>query len=110
LEACGKLSAEQLAVSAPGTYGSLLATLEHIVTSDLGYLSRLRGERRQEPIEATTLAPVLELWAPQRDKWLGYLESAPDFEATVECSDGWYPSWVPVMQALHHGHDHRAHA
>ena len=110
LESCQKLDAGQLQLSAAGTYGTLLATLEHLVTSDAGYLSRLRRGPRIEHLEATELGPVVERWQPQRDAWLSYLDGSPDFESKVECSDGWYPSWVLVIQALHHGHDHRAHA
>ena len=33
---CGRLTAEQLQLSVPGTYGTVLRTLHHIVSSDEG--------------------------------------------------------------------------
>src|SRR5438094_4987340 len=44
LEFCGTLSPEQLAWAAPGTYGSIHATLGHLVGGEFGYLFRLTGE------------------------------------------------------------------
>src|SRR5260221_4226363 len=41
IDACSALSAEQLATSVPGTYGSIVDTLRHIVGADAGYLNLL---------------------------------------------------------------------
>ena len=41
LDACRALDAEQLATAVPGTYGSILDTLRHLVDSDAGYLNLL---------------------------------------------------------------------
>jgi uncharacterized damage-inducible protein DinB len=108
LEHCQSLSNDQLALSSPGTYGSILATLNHLVSADRGYLSRLNRHGRPDPLE-TGLSALLELWDRQREGWLQYLDSQPDHEATVECSDGWYPAWILMLQAIHHGNDHRTH-
>ena len=43
IEHCRQLTPEQLQFSVPGTYGTVLRTLQHIVSSDEGYLIRLLG-------------------------------------------------------------------
>ena len=41
LEFCGSLSAEQLGATSRGTYGSVLATLQHIIGAEGRYRMRL---------------------------------------------------------------------
>ena len=43
LDACADLDDEQLATNVPGTYGSIIQTLRHIVGGDVFYLDVLRG-------------------------------------------------------------------
>ena len=100
---------EQLELSAPGTYGSLGATLRHLVSGDSTYISRLMG-RVPVPLEAGEPELLLHLLARQREEWLAYLDSDPNFEAMVERRGVEIPAWVIVLQAIHHGNDHRAHA
>ena len=111
LETCRELSPEQLAFSAPGTYGSLAATLDHLLSADRSYLSRLRGGRPLPALEAGGPGPLLEHLARQREGWFAYLDSGPDFGALIERREGGEtPAWVAVLQAIHHGNDHRTHA
>jgi uncharacterized damage-inducible protein DinB len=109
LEHCRSLSDDQLALSSAGTYGSIVETLHHLVSSDRGYLSRLNRGGQAQPLEAGSLSALLEHWDRQQEGWLSYLDSRPDHEGTVECSDGWYPAWILVLQAIHHGNEHRTH-
>jgi uncharacterized damage-inducible protein DinB len=109
LEHCRSLSDDQLALSTPGTYGSILDTLHHLVSADGGYLSRLERRGPAQPFESHSLSAVQEHWQRQHEGWLGYLGSEPDHEGTVEFSDGWYPAWIPMLQAIHHGNEHRTH-
>ena len=88
LEQCQRLSPEQLALSAPGTYGSIDATLDHLVSIDRSYLSRLMGGRATPPLEARGPGPLLEHLARQREDWLAYLASGPDFEVLRERREG----------------------
>lgn len=110
LEHCRALSPEQLAFSAPGTFGSIGATLDHLLSSDRSYLSRLRGGRRMPALEAGGPEPLLEHLARLREGWLAYLDSGPDFDVLIERRDGESPAWVVVLQAIQHGNDHRTHA
>ena len=112
LERCRGLSPEQLALSAPGTYGSIGATLDHLLSADRSYLSRMMGGRATPPLEAGGPEPLLEHHlARQREGWLAYLHSGPDFDLLIERREGGEsPAWVVVLQAIHHGNDHRTHA
>ena len=104
-----ELSEAQLAAAAPGTYGSVAETLGHLVESDRSYLSRLRRAGMAPTLETNEPRELARGWRQLGEEWRDYLAASPDFEATVECRDGWYPAWVLVMQAIHHGNDHRAH-
>lgn len=64
IDACATLTREQLVTSTPGTYGPIMATLAHLVSSDGWYLSffreqlRLRQPRRRDPhVRAVASAP-----------------------------------------------------
>jgi len=48
LDACAALTAEQLATTVPGTYGSILQTVRHLVGGDRGYLNLLTDGRVTE--------------------------------------------------------------
>ena len=109
LEHCRALSPDQLALTAPGTYGSIGDTLDHMLSSDRSYLSGVHGHGRTPPLNAGGPGPLLEHLARQREGWLKYLDSRPDFDVMIERSSGAYPAWVLALQAIHHGNDHRTH-
>ncbi len=107
---CMQLSAEQLALTAPGTYGSILDTLDHMISADRSYLSRLRGTGRKPPLEAGAIEPLQVEFRRTAESWLDYLDSRPDFETLIDMRDGSkIGAWVIVAQAIHHGNDHRTH-
>ena len=60
---CRQLTANQLQLSEPGTYGTVLRTLQHIVSSDEGYLSRLLGVLLHEPLFRHELHVALDVIA-----------------------------------------------
>jgi Uncharacterized protein conserved in bacteria len=43
LDVCAKLPDEQLQLTAPGTYGTIAATLQHLLSAERRYLWRLGG-------------------------------------------------------------------
>ncbi len=98
IDACATLTREQLVTSTPGTYGAIMATLAHIVSSDGWYLSFFR----EQP------API----AANGAVWRDILAGGPDPEADlVERGDGWafhQPAGLRLAQAIHHGTDHRS--
>jgi uncharacterized damage-inducible protein DinB len=111
LERCRRLSPEQLALSASGTYGSIGDTLDHLLSADRSYLSRVMGGPPTPPLDAGGPEALREHLARQREGWLDYLDSGPDFAAMAQRREGGLvPAWVVVSQAIHHGNDHRTHA
>ena len=56
LDTCAALDEAQLATGVPGTYGSIIDTLRHLVDGDVFYLNVLRGgepEPFDQPLGAT---------------------------------------------------------
>jgi uncharacterized damage-inducible protein DinB len=109
LDRCRELSSEELTLTAPGTHGSIGATLDHLLSLDRSYLSRLTRGDEPAPLEAGGPEVLLEHLARQRDGWLAYLDSGPDFEKLLERPAGESRAWVGVLQALHQGNRHRTH-
>jgi uncharacterized damage-inducible protein DinB len=107
LERCARLSAEEMALSAPGTLGSIGEGCSHLVSGDRGYWSRLVGRGPGGDLEDESVPAMLEEWRLQQERWTDYLASAPDPEVTLDGTDGRFKAWVRVAQAFHHGNDHR---
>jgi uncharacterized damage-inducible protein DinB len=113
LDACAPLDDGKLATAVPGTYGSIIETLRHLVGGDVFYLDVLRGER--EPFdEAASDIPTLRAVMEAHDAaWqrliAGHLDPGTD---VVEHEDsGWEthaPLGIRLAQALYHGTDHRS--
>jgi len=114
LDACAPLDDRQLATNLPGTYGSIIDTLRHIVDGDVFYLDVLRaGEPEpfdKERSDIPALRAVMEahdaLW---QDLVAGGLDPSAD---VVEYEDSGYETHAPLgirlAQALYHGTDHRS--
>jgi uncharacterized damage-inducible protein DinB len=114
IEACGPLSAEQLATTVPGTYGSILDTMRHLVAADRGYLELLSGGALPLVDEATldmgAMRAVIEADGPV---WQAVLERDPDPERVVtrqrdDGSQSRAPLGIRLAQVVHHGTDHRS--
>jgi uncharacterized damage-inducible protein DinB len=114
LDACAELDDAQLATTVPGTYGSIVQTLRHLVGGDVFYLNVLRGG---EPVEfdelssdIPTMRAVMETHAAAWDAQItGDLDAST---VVVEHEDGGYQTHAPfgirLAQALYHGSDHRS--
>jgi uncharacterized damage-inducible protein DinB len=114
LDVCSKLSDEQLQLSAPGTYGTIAATFQHLVGAEQRYLARLDGgtaavhERDAFP----GIARLRELAASGGDRLIAAAPKVtPDDTVDTKSDDGKYRLHlgVVIIQALHHGNDHRTH-
>jgi len=114
IDACLALDQEQLQVSVPGTYGSILATLRHLVGADASFLPALTGERvpaiDQEPMDLAELRTTMER---DGEAWSALLAQNLDPEAIVvwhrdDGSESHAPMSIRLAQALHHGADHRS--
>ncbi len=117
IDACAALPAVQLATAVPGTYGSILDTLRHLVSADSWYLWRCSGGQghRIEDDEEQVMDPAaLRLaMARQADGWRALVagEIDPDSVIVTHRDDGsetHAPLGIRLAQVLHHGTDHRS--
>jgi len=115
IDTCLALSPEQLETRVPGTYGSIIDTMRHLVGGDSWYLFDLTGDRARR-IEADQMDLRALRTAIDRDgtAWIQLLNKDPDPEVVlkeVDESDGYErdaPVGIRLAQALHHGTDHRS--
>ena len=117
MDACEALSDEQLATTVPGTFGSILDTMRHLVGADSWYLHRLSGERYapiEEADEARLGLPELRsAFERQAAAWPEVLDADPDPDEFIEVrlDDGSAyraTKGVRLAQVVHHGTDHRS--
>ncbi len=114
IDACLALPPDQLDTAVPGTYGSILDTLRHLVAADDSYLFVLSGGRTvQADAEAMDLAGLRALMVEHGPAWAGVLrrDLDPD-EMLLRIRDDGSRSRAPVgvrlAQVVHHGTDHRS--
>jgi len=114
IDACLPLTPDQLGASAPGTYGSVLDTMRHLVGADASYLAVLTDGRvlriDEEGMDLAALRAEMERHAPA---WSSLLAEDPDPDAMLarrrpDGSEVHATVGIRVAQALHHGHDHRS--
>ncbi|MEO8745937.1 MAG: DinB family protein [Candidatus Dormiibacterota bacterium] len=114
LDSCASLSDEQLQLTTPGTYGTIAATLVHLVRAERMYLWRLGGQkgrlsRRHKFPGVAILRKEAALSGDQltnvakRIKWEDKVVSKWK-QGAFRLDKG-----VILLQALHHGNDHRTH-
>jgi uncharacterized damage-inducible protein DinB len=108
------LTDEQLQLTAPGTYGTIAATLQHMFSGEQRYIARLGGA--QPTLSENSEFPGLEsLTQHAKHNADALLDLAGRMHAgteiTVKFRDGTYrlDPGVVLLQALHHGNDHRTH-
>lgn len=113
LEACAKLTPEQLDATIVGAYGSIAVTLEHIVRSDRSYFTRIStGKRyiRPENVPPMTFAEMIE---SVQETGKGLMEWAPKIGAGDMVEVDWegtprdVPKTILFVQAIAHAAEHR---
>jgi uncharacterized damage-inducible protein DinB len=115
IDTCLALSPQQLGTAVPGTYGSILETVRHLVGADSWYLFDTTGDRTRRIEQDRMNLPELRA-AMEGDgaAWSRLLASDPDPEVVlkeVDEDDGYEkdaPIGIRLAQALHHGPDHRS--
>jgi uncharacterized damage-inducible protein DinB len=110
IDACAELTADQLDATAPGTYGSTLATLAHMEES--AYVAAARGESRPIRIPAGTSLGDLRLSFEATGEALIELAERTAVDGTVAGEWRGAPytmlALVPLLQAIDHADQHRA--
>jgi len=117
IDFCAELEPAALNWTTPGTYGTVLQTLQHLVDAETGYVVRLlQQERPTEWLEESNAglpeirAKAIELG----DMLLAFLATDWDTEALGlgRGDDGVVfeiRSTIFLTQLIHHGNEHRAH-
>lgn len=114
LEKCADLTSEQLDAAIAGTYGSIHDTLEHIVTAEKSYFSRIStGQPYRHPEDAPpmTIKEMTE-WAHMTGN--GLIEWASMVGAGDAVMIDWdgtpreVPKTILLTQAINHATEHRA--
>jgi uncharacterized damage-inducible protein DinB len=112
LAACRGLSTEQLTLPAGESFGSILATFNHLILSDAGYVRRFAKSvpawwvTRDESSDLDQLAMRVDETA---QLWEQVLAVPLDAEQVIIMDEGTYEAHagVVIAQALHHGNAHR---
>jgi uncharacterized damage-inducible protein DinB len=117
---CEGLTPDQLALTAPGTFGTVEETFAHLAANEEGYLKELAGVGVTGEMRTTifdgeaprTLASARTVLAKTAEAWRQVVTDWPEnavkdfpWEGTIER----LPVSVFVGQAINHGTEHRAH-
>lgn len=115
IDTCLELSPLQLETDVPGTYGSILATMRHLVGADAWYLFVASGDRGhvidEEQAELDGLRASMERQGAAWSRLLGEGLDPDAILLEVDDADGFErraPVGIQLAQALHHGTDHRS--
>ncbi len=115
MDALEALGPDTLDASVPGTYGSILATLTHLVFADDRYLIRLTTTDVPEYVDPGS-KPLAELRPMMREigeRWMAILDAidAGTLHARIidrdDMADLDHAEGLLLLQAIHHGNDHR---
>jgi len=112
IEACRRLSDDQLDATADGVYGSIRQTLVHLVAAEPSYVTRIGGTY-DGPTFARGTAPGFDLLeAMVRASARGLAERARAVDSAPftfrSPEDEEIDASVVIAQALNHGADHRS--
>ena len=115
LDVCAHLTDQQLQLTSPGTYGSIAATLLHLVAAEQRYIKRLGGSKPElsEKSEFPGVTALREHAQRSGEELMSLALRVNPAHTTQDVADegGTFlvSHWVPIVQAIHHGNDHRTH-
>ncbi len=112
LAVCRNLSEEHLTAGVPSSFGSIVATLNHVIRSDAGYLRSLAGTAPTWLLDRAETADFDQLHQRVEEterNWERFLTEPLDAERVLILDHGTYETYAGVLiaQALHHGNAHR---
>jgi uncharacterized damage-inducible protein DinB len=114
IDSCLALDPDQLETAVPGTYGSILDTMRHLVGADASYLFVTSGGAT--PVidaDSMDLAELRSVMERHGAAWSALLGQDPDTDAVIvrrrdDGSGSHAPMSIRLAQVLHHGTDHRS--
>lgn len=116
IDACAALPPEKLREAVPGTYGTILNTFIHLVGADQRYLDRMDEGSAEPPIALDQDVPLAELrrrFEAQSRRWEALLARGDALDVTMPARGEWpetpHAQDLLMLQAIHHGNDHRTH-
>ena len=116
IDVCAKLSPAQLQLTAPGTYGTIEATFLHLMAAEQRYLRRLtpgsKPDINEHDATPPSLASLREHAARSGDHLIEAAGRITPHDTIEEERDGRLMKLhlgVVLVQAMHHGNDHRTH-
>ena len=114
LAICSDLSPEQLDLSAPGTYGSIAKTFHHLLAAEQRYIRRLTGAepRINETEDFPGIAALTKEAQASADRLIELAGSVqPEDQIAPDRRKPYtkLPAAIVLIQAMHHGNDHRTH-
>jgi uncharacterized damage-inducible protein DinB len=113
IEFCQTLDPAKLEAKAPGTYGTLYGTLQHLVGAEQWYVKLLTGKVLGNPIRRTGSHTLDELSkvAAATGPLLLDVAANDDAARVIEMNEGRRATvGVILAQVVHHGNEHRTQA
>ena len=111
LDVCSQLNDEQLKLTSTGTYGTIAATFLHLAAAEQRYVKRLGGSPPQlsEKSEFPGVDSLRDQMERSGDELLALVGRVRPDDTTPAEGTSHVRHWVPIVQSLHHGNDHRTH-
>ncbi len=110
LERCAALSSDQLDATIPGAYGSIRATLQHIVNGERLYFSLISTGQRYDRAKGAPPMTLAEMTESVRTTGAGLIKWAPKVQVddTANNDPDIVPKTIIITQAINHATEHRA--
>ncbi len=114
LDICAGLSEDQLQLTTPGTYGTIAATLQHLLGAEQRYLRRMVGHEpqiheRDEFPGVAALKAIAERSGDLLIEAAGHITGDDVIDTDYGNERFRLSLGVVLLQAMHHGNDHRTH-
>ena len=112
LEFCRGFDTQTLNATVPGTYGTIIATLRHIIYCERDFLDRLLGREPSNPWQmgnTSGLNRLIDLAAQLATDWEVFLAGDVDEERLLPPDEGTnpIPAGIVIAVVLYHGSEHR---
>jgi uncharacterized damage-inducible protein DinB len=113
LEWCKKLSSEQMEATIPGAQGALHDTLQHIVTAERSYHSRIstgkiyRGPARDQRMTLAEMSDSLRSTGTGLIEWATKVQADDTVQLDWDGTPREVPKTIILTQVINHATEHR---